>query len=261
MVMVKKGAAAPVKASKSASQTPSWAKRGKAAQQAMDTYEKDAEKHFAEMNRMWRFWIPKGETAPITFVDGNLLPDGTLDILTFREHSVQVNGEWDQFVCIAETEPCPLCEGGDFPSLVGVLTIIDHRTYKSKKGKGVYKDTPKLFVAKKNTIKLLQQMATKRDGLAGCRFDVSRLNDNDPNVGGSFDFESKTPVEKLAKELTRKSKDGKTETVFKPADYEKEIQYKEADELRAKGFGSGKPIGSEAAPDAEEAAAGAGDHM
>lgn len=252
-----KGAAAP--SGKAGSQTPSWAKRGKAAQSEMEKYEKDADKYFAEKNRMWRFWIEKGKTAPVTFVDGNLLPDGTLDILTFREHSVQVNGDWEQFVCIAEQEPCPLCEGGDFPSLVGVLTIIDHRSYQGKKA--VYKDTPKLFVAKKNTIKLLQQMATKRDGLAGCRFDISRLNDNDPNVGGSFDFESKSAIAQLQKQYVRKGKDGKTNTVFTPADYEKEIVYKTAKELRQIGFGTGKPIGSETAADAEETAKGAGDHM
>jgi len=241
------------------SQTPSWAKRGKAATAAMEKYDQDAEKYFAEKNRMWRFWIPKGETARVTFIDGNLLPDGTLDILTFREHTIQINGEWQTFVCIAETEPCPCCEGGDFPSLVGVLSILDHRTYKGKKG--VYKDTQKLYVAKKNTIKLLQQYATKRDGLAGCTFEISRLNDNDPNVGGSFDFEEKHSMAELQKLFTRKGKDGKTVTTFVPADYEKEIVYLSGKELRAKGFGSGHPIGSETAADAEAAGAEAGKHM
>jgi|PlaIllAssembly_1097288.scaffolds.fasta_scaffold00045_4 hypothetical protein len=259
MAIVKKTGPAAQEKSPTGSKTPSWAKRGKAATAAMEQYEKDADKHFAEKNRMWRFWIPKGESARVTFVDGNLLPDGTLDILTFREHSVQVNGDWEQFVCIAESEPCPLCEGGDFPSLVGVLTIIDHRTYKGKKG--VYKDTPKLYVAKKNTIKLLQQMATKRDGLAGATFEISRLNDSDPNVGGSFDFEEKGNITALQKQYTRKGKDGKTTTVFVPADYEKEIVFLSGKELRAKGFGSGKPIGSESAPDAEAADAEAGKHM
>jgi len=257
MALVKKTGAASPKAA--VSQTPSWAKRGKAATQAMEKYDQDAEKYFADKNRMWRFWLPKGESARVTFIDGNLLPDGTLDILTFREHTQQVNGDWETFVCIAETEPCPLCEGGDFPSLVGVLSIIDHRSFKGKKG--VYKDTPKLYVAKKGTIKLLQQYATKRDGLAGATFEISRLGENDPNVGGSFDFEEKKSITELQKMYTRKGKDGKTNTIFVPADYEKEIVYMEGKELRAKGFGSGKPIGSETAGDAEAAGAGAGQHM
>lgn len=246
-------------AAKAGSTTPSWAKRGTAAKAAMAQYDKDAEKHFEEMNRMWRFWIPKGETARVTFIDGNLLEDGTLDILTFREHSVKVNGDWQQFVCIAEQEPCPICEGGDFPSLVGVLTIIDHRSYKGKKA--VYKDNQRLYVAKKQTIKALQQAATKRNGLAGATFEISRLNDNDPNVGGGFDFEEKRSIDECKKAYTRKGKDGKTTTVFMPADYEKEIVYLTGKKLRAMGFGTGKPIGSEAAADAEAAAEGAADHM
>ena len=142
MAIVKK-AGVPAKTAKAGSQTPSWAKRGAAAKQEMEKYEEDATKHWEAKNRMWRFWIPKGESAQVTFTDGDLLPDGTLDILTFREHTVKVNGEWENFVCIAESEPCPICEEGDFPSLVGVLTCLDHRTYKGKKG--VYKDTQKLY--------------------------------------------------------------------------------------------------------------------
>lgn len=259
MAIVKKAAAAakPSPSSpKTGTSTPSWAKRGKAAQEEMEKYDKDAEKHFEEMNRMWRFWVPKGESATVTFVDGDLLDDGTLDMLTFREHMVKVNGEWENYVCIAEQEPCPICEGGDFPSLVGVLTILDHRSVKGKKG--VYKDTPRLYVAKKGTIKLLQQAATKRGGLAGCTFEISRLNENDPTVGGSFDFERKRSVAECQKEYTRKGKDGKTSTTFVPADYEKEIVYLPGKKLREMGFGTGKPIG---AADTEAAAKGAGDHM
>ena len=248
----------PVASNKAGSQTPSWAKRGKAAQEAMDKYEKDAEAHWEDKNRMWRFWLNKGDTARVTFVDGNLLPDGTLDILTFREHTCKVNDDWENFVCIAEQEPCPICEGGNFPSLVGVLTIIDHRTYKGKKA--VYKDNQRLYVAKKGTIKLLQQAATKRNGLAGGTFEISRLNDNDPNVGGSFDFEEKRTVAECQKAYTRKAKDGKTSTVFVPADYEKEIVYLTGKKLRAMGFGSGQPIGGEA-PDTEAASKEAGKHM
>jgi len=259
MAIVKK-AGVPAKTAKAGSQTPSWAKRGAAAKQEMEKYEEDATKHWEAKNRMWRFWIPKGESAQVTFTDGDLLPDGTLDILTFREHTVKVNGEWENFVCIAEQEPCPICEGGDFPSLVGVLTIIDHRTYKGKKA--VYKDNQRLYVAKKGTIKLLQQNATKRNGLAGATFEISRLGENDPTVGGSFDFEKKRSIEECQKAYTRKDKKtNKTETVFRPADYEKEIVYLPGKELRAMGFGSGNPIGGEGAVDSEAADKEAGKHM
>jgi len=256
-VKMNKGTA-PAAAAKSGSQTPEWAKRGKAAQEDMKKYDEEADKHYAALNRMWRYWLKKGESGAVTFVDGDLLDDGTLDLLTFREHTVEVNGEWQNFVCIAESEPCPICEMGNFPALVGVLTVIDHRSYKGKKG--VYRDTPKLYVAKKGTIKLLQQMATKRGGLAGARVEISRLGEQDPNVGGSFDFEDKKSIAELQKTYTRKGKDGKTSSVFVPADYAKEIVHMTGAELRAEGFGAGKVIGGEAS-DATPAGKGAGDHM
>lgn len=256
---VKTPAGKPAVASKAGSATPSWAKRGSAAKAEMEKYDKDAEKHFEEKNRMWRFWMNKNESARVTFVDGNLLSDGTLDLLTFREHTVKVNGDWENYVCIAEQEPCPICESGDFPSLVGVLTIIDHREFKGKKS--VYKDTPKLYVAKKGTIKLLQQAATKRGGLAGATFEISRLNDNDPNVGGSFDFEGKTAIDVLKKKYVRKFKD-KTVPTFVQADYNKEIVYLPGAKLRQMGFGAGKPIGSESSTsDTEAASEEAGKHL
>ena len=102
---IKKGTAP----AKKEAPAPSWMKRGKAAQQEMEKYEEDADKHWADKNRMWRWFLKKGESGRLTFVDGDLLKDGTLDILTYREHTVQKNGEWTNYVCIAEQEPCPLC--------------------------------------------------------------------------------------------------------------------------------------------------------
>jgi hypothetical protein len=45
----------------------------------------------------------------------------------FYEHRVRLNGEWENYICTAEadqSQPCPICEGGDRPSLVGVMTVI-----------------------------------------------------------------------------------------------------------------------------------------
>jgi hypothetical protein len=114
---------------------------------------------------------------------------------------------------------------------VGVFTVIDHRSFTGKDGK-VYKDTPKLFVAKKETIKQLQMLGGKRGGLAGCTFDVARTGDKSPSVGSMFDFIEKTPVEDLKKKYVRKNDKGVVETYFVPANYEHECQYRTAEELR-----------------------------
>jgi len=165
-----------------------------------------------------------------------------------------MNGSWDNhFVCTQDIEPCPICEGGDQPSLVGVLTIIDHRIAKSKDGTKTYQDQQRLFVAKKDTIKVLQNLAGKRGGLAGCVFDIMRTGDKSPSVGNQFDFQEKVAdLKSLEVKYTRETVDEKgvkkVVTKFKPANYETEIVFKPAKELRELGFGHAKVIGGETGP-------------
>jgi len=213
--------------------TASWAKSGAAANAEMQKYEKEIAIQQELNKRMWRFWLTDGEEGRITFVDGDILPDNTIDYFMYYEHNLMLNGKWgNTFVCTKDIEPCPLCEAGDRSSFVGVFTVIDHREYKSKDGK-IFKDVPKLFVAKKDTIKTLQMLGAKRGGLSGCTFDVPRSGDKSPSVGSIFDFLEKTPVEDLKKKYVRKNDKGVIETFFVPASYEHECQYRTADELRA----------------------------
>lgn len=232
----------------------SWFKKGDAVAGEITKEEAKVEQKMAQRGKMWRFFMEKGEgPSPITFVDGNLTEKGLLDCsMLYREHHLCLNGKWGNFiVCVAESEPCPACEGGDEPSLVGVFTVIDHREYISKKG-DKYTDTAKLFVAKRGTFKLLQQYATKRGGLAGCRFDVSRLGDQAPVVGDGFDFTDKQDIDVLRKKYVRKFIDPNTKqevikSIFVPANYEDEIIYRTAAEIRALGIGK-TPIGGETGP-------------
>lgn len=231
---------------------PSWFKKGDATQTAIQQEEKRIEEQQAQKGKMWRFWLEKGESAAVTFVDGFLTDKGILDCFMYREHSLMLNGKWgNHFVCTSEQEPCPICEVGDNPSLVGVFTIIDHREYTSKKG-DKFTDTPRLFVAKRGTLKQLQQLASKRDGLAGCTFDVSRMGEQAAAVGDVFDFTEKQEVSVLRKKFVREIKDAKSgksevKSIFVPADYTEEITYRTADEIRALGIGKA-PIGSESGP-------------
>ena len=115
---------------------------------------------------------------------------------------IQIGSGWESFVCTAEidtSQPCPLCETGDKPGLVGVMTVIDHSTSVVEKGPNagkVYKNQRRLFVAKEITLKTLNKLAAKpeRNGLALCTFDVSRgpENSHSPRVGDTFDFAPST---------------------------------------------------------------------
>ncbi len=213
----------------------SFIKRGQEAKKVAEKEEAQAEQR-AKQN-VFRFWIPKDGAGEITFLDGNLV-DGILDIPFFHEHQINMNGSWNNhFICTQDEEPCPICEGGSSPSYVGVLTVIDHSEYVSKKDQKTHKDNVKLFVAKRDTIKALQKLAVKREGLRGCRFDVSRTGDKSPSVGNMFDFTKKYTEQQLQAAFKEKAK---------PVDYNNYLAglYSPASELRKLGFGvMSAPVG------------------
>lgn len=215
-------------------------KRGAEAKEEFAKAEYKAEQN--SKKKVNRFWVTKGETSTLTFLDGNLDSDGLLDIPYLYEHNVQMNGKWGNFfVCTQDSEPCPICEGGLYNSYVGLLTVIVHTPYTSKDGK-VYKDQVKLFAAKRDTIKQLQIYATKRGGLRGCKFDVSRTGDKSASVGNMFDFTDKSTGEQLKALYAEHSN---------PINYEDYLSalYLPAKDLRKLGFGSTLgPIGSEPPP-------------
>ena len=223
-----------------------WAMRGAAGAKAIEQDDKEAEIRREQNSHMWRFYLKydtkanKGDEARVTFIDGNLNEDGLLDILYYRQHNVAMNGkQYNNFVCTADVEPCPICATGNKPDLVGVMTVIDHRETKNRDGTKTYKDQPRLFVAKKGTIKVLQTLAGKRGGLAGCTVDISRTGELEASVGNLFDVIEKNDPKSFKGKYTEKNSDGKEIDLFVPADYEKELDYKTADQLRELGFGGG----------------------
>jgi len=150
-------------------------KKGKAA---LEVIQKEAFKTEQKMKgQTFRFWVPKDKDVSITFLDGNIV-DGLLDIPFYYEHNINMNGKYGNFfICTQEEEPCPICEGGSLASYVGVLTVIDHSEYVSKKDGLTKKDNVKLMAVKRDTVKLLQKMSEKKGGLRGCRYAVSRNGD------------------------------------------------------------------------------------
>lgn len=228
--------AKPVAAKPAAKGGLTFMKKGKDASDALANEEAQAELRKQEQGKLWRFWMPQDEERQVTFLDGDLDEHGMLDIPMFYEHQVKQNGNWTNFVCTSEQEPCPICEKGESkPSLVGVLTVIDHTPHKIKSGQNEGKtiqNSRKLFVAKRNTIKLLTKAAVKRGGLAGCTFDVTRTGEKDPSVGSSFEFVQKFESgDEIAEKYDMKPED------IVPAEYETEIQYRTADELCDLGIG------------------------
>ena len=215
----------------------SFLKRGKTAQEAFAQEEHKSE--MKQKNTLFRFWVPKDKDASITFIDGNLV-DGVLDVPFMYEHNIMQNGKWGNFyICTQDVEPCPICEGGSSPSYVGMLAVIDHSEYVSKKDGATHKDNVKLFVAKRDTIKTLQKLAVKRGGLRGCRFDVSRTGDKSPSVGNMFDFIEKVSEEQMVAKYGDKAAQLNYEEIMSKV-------YMSAADLRKLGFGStAGPVGGE----------------
>jgi hypothetical protein len=226
---------------KQGQESQALAKQEEAAQQAR----KDAQ------GKLFQWFLKDKEDASCTFVDGDLSPEGFLLPPRYYEHTVKVGGQFQNYVCPEQTDPagghkCPICEQGERPSLVALFTVIDHRSFKGKDDK-VYTNTRKLLKAKPTSFELLNKLAIKRGGLAGCRFDVSRNGDKSAAIGSLFDFTEKNPVDDLKAKYTRtyKDKDGKEHTVcdFEPANYTEEIVFRGEDELRQLGFGKGAVSG------------------
>jgi len=205
-------------------------KTGKATHESLAKAEAITEaKKAAAASGLFRFWIKEGAETQITFLDG-VLEDGLLQAASTDEHMVRINGKWHNFLCIAAEEACPICENGDSPAWIAVLTVIDHSKYEDKNGK-VHQHTRKLFVCKRDTFKKLQKYANKHKGLAGCTFDVSRTGEKSPAVGSDFDFVEKLPISEIVKKYGLKAEEAQ------PADYEKAFKVLTAKELRELGFG------------------------
>ncbi|CAA2141444.1 hypothetical protein [Hyphomicrobium sp. ghe19] len=213
-------------------------KKGAAAKEAFSNEEAKAEMAKAELGKMWRFRMQDGQDRRITFLDGDLDAEGMLDVNMFYEHTIRINGNWQNFICTAETDtsqPCPLCESGDRPSFVAVMTVIDHSEHTIEKGPNagkVIKNQRRLFVCKRNTIKQLTKLAAKRGGLAGCTFDVSRTGEKEPAVGNQFDF-----VEKFESYDEIAAKYGLELDDVQPANYAEELKYRSPEELIELGVG------------------------
>jgi hypothetical protein len=223
-------------AEKSTAPKLAFMKTGKAAHQALATEDAKAAQAKLDKDKLWRFWMPPDSERRATILDGEVDADGMLDIPMFYEHSVKLNGDYEQFVCTAEQEgSCVICEKGESkPYLVGVMTLCDHTPYKVKRGPNAGKELVhqrKLLVPKKESIKQLSKIAVKRGGLTGCTFDITRGNDRTAAIGNTFDFVEKNTLASIAESCSLKSED------MVPANYDDEIIYRTNAELIELGLG------------------------
>ena len=213
----------------------SFLKKGKEAHKALQEAEKQAEARAAARGA-YRFWVKEGEERMVTFLDGDVEDGILVTKASFNQHNVKINGKFrNYFVCVGENEPCPLCQMDNYATLVCCFTVLDHARYTDRNGK-VHQHERKLFVAKRDTMKRLQKLALKRGGLRGWTVSIGRIGDKSPEVGTDFDFLERQDLDELPEILGIKAEG------VQPLDYDHEIKYLSADELRELGFG-GAAIG------------------
>lgn len=232
----------------------SWLKRGSAAKDLEKREKQKQAERKEEYGKLRRWFLDPNESGKMTFIDGALDSDGVLDPPRVYEHFYHPPGSQPRnFVCPEQTEPdsgakCPLCEMGNQASLVSFFTIIDHRSYKADNGT-VYVNQRRLLAVKPTVFEKLNKKAIMRGGLVGTTWEVSRATKKVAATGDDFDFIEKVDPKILIPKYLMEVKDatgkvtGKT-TAFVVADYEKEINYKNEEQLRQMGFGSGTYTGT-----------------
>jgi hypothetical protein len=214
-----------------AAKQPSWLMYGSESKDALKQAVHKQQEAKEAASRMRRFYLNDGEEKTVTFLDGILDKEGVLEFLSYHEHNLQTGPKsWEQIPCIARSEICPLCNIGDTPRYVGVLTVINHTQYTIKQGPNAGKvlgDRRELYVATANTLNMLQHHAAKRGGLRGWKVEIARIGDKSARVGSTFQWLEQLNDAALAA----------LGELGQPADYAHEIRAYTAAEMVKAGFG------------------------
>ncbi|MEE9127851.1 MAG: hypothetical protein V3U11_11990 [Planctomycetota bacterium] len=222
--------------------------RGSAAREEFARAQKRAKERKEKAGGAFRFWLKEGEERQVTFLDGTLDDDGMLDIPYFYEHTVPYESRFENIRCVGRnpspedgrTEPCPLCEAGDEPAYVGILTIIDWTEYEDRDG-NKHEYARRLYPAKLQTLQKLQKKAAKlgekegSDGISLVTFDIARTGDRVARVGDDFEFVGVSSRKEIAEQLDKPEH-------AEPADYdnEPELVWRTAEEILEMGLGGEK---------------------
>ena len=198
----------------------------------------------SKQNNVRRFKLKPGEKAKIIFLEH--------PYVWMYEHSVNVDGRWENFTCTSDTETCPLCIMKNKQSTILVTTVIDTRKSVSGKTGKEYQYQKSLLVVKGKAIRaMLRQFleGTKMD-LTHYIVEVERDSDKQSVACGEFfTLGNKVSVPKLEALAQKQGIDPKE--YLKPYDYLTVLAPKSDKDLRTIS-GMGDPMGSEESSDLED---------
>lgn len=176
--------------------------RGSSAHTAVHTEQAKADLAMSQAG--FRFWVPVGGEARVTFIDGNLDVDGALDIPYWYEHRLMLGGRIQPITCyetVSDMGPCPICTAGHKTQLVAGMSVINHTPYVVQKGQNAGKtltNRRQMLVAPRTAIETFQKLAGKRGGLSTHCFDAYRKEKKDPRVGSVWDYVGQLTPEQIA---------------------------------------------------------------
>lgn len=200
----------------------------------------------SNQSRVRRFRLKPGEKAKIIFLDH--------PSLWLQEHTVKVNGNFENYTCTDEIETCPLCMANIKRSPILVSTIIDCRKVTSEKTGKVYQFQKALYVAKGKAIRALmrQYLEANKMDLTYYAIDVERDTDPKSVSCGEFFTDDKRiampSLEKIAAKVNEDPKDAKE--YLKPFDYISVLAPLPNSDLR-RIVGLGEPLGGDSSSELE----------
>lgn len=190
-----------------------------------------------------RQWLPPEVSTQSLFVSG--------DPFCLWEHQLKIAGDWRNWgTCVRGLEGypfCPLCKLADkirkyWRNYVGAFKIIDLTTWRDNDGND-RSNTPRLLIAKKDSLAIFRNQSKKREGLRGCEYDVFRSGKKAASIGDSYDFIQKlTEAEMIEKVGEEKAQDLDFAELLKPLPFRdlcalaEQIEPSMVDE-----FGQGEP--------------------
>lgn len=200
----------------------------------------------ANQSRVRRFRLKPGEKGKIIFLDH--------PSLWLQEHTVKVNGNFENYTCTDEIETCPLCMANVKRSPILVSTVIDCRKVTSEKTGKVYQFQKALYVAKGKAIRALMRQFLEANKVDLTHFAVEVERDTDPksvSCGEFFTEDKKVAVstlEKIAAKMCEDPKDAKE--YLKPYDYMSILAPLPSSDLR-RIVGLGEPLGGDSSSELE----------
>lgn len=163
---------------------------------ALDQKEKEIEARRQSFGPR-RIWLPAGATTQLIFLDDNPI--------IIEEHQFKIDGNWQNwFTCLKTIgQACPMCDGTtNKPYTVGFYTVIDCSEYTDKQNKR-HQYEIRLLGAKYSALQKLRVLSQKQkekgyaQGLAGCKFEVTRTSNEAHSTGDMWQFEERLTGEQV----------------------------------------------------------------